>query len=234
MSMEHIGARQIKAARALLDWSQEDLALATSLSVATIRKLELGYISPRSSTVSVLRRTFEEAGIEFLELEGVRRRQEDVVTYQGGDAYENFFDDIAHASLQRGGEILIVADSSFGTQGVFDAHMLRRFEMLLTQNPALSAKVILTDIYDLPFSPVGLECRVLSTNYVDPMPFCVYADRYAMITVAEEKAGRIIVVKSTTAAQASRRHFYSMWEKAMSLQAQASTAKKTRGQAART
>lgn len=34
---------QLKTARALSDWSQNDLARATNLSLATIRKLELGH-----------------------------------------------------------------------------------------------------------------------------------------------------------------------------------------------
>jgi len=47
VGMPRIGtlkARQIKAARALLDWSQEKLAEAAGLSVAMVRKLELGSI----------------------------------------------------------------------------------------------------------------------------------------------------------------------------------------------
>jgi len=46
----NINARQIKAARALLDWSQENLASASGLSIATIRKIESGHISPRDKT----------------------------------------------------------------------------------------------------------------------------------------------------------------------------------------
>lgn len=44
-------ARQIKAARALLDWSQEDLAIRAALSIATIRKIESGALSPRDKTM---------------------------------------------------------------------------------------------------------------------------------------------------------------------------------------
>jgi transcriptional regulator with XRE-family HTH domain len=47
-----INARQIKAARALLDWSQEDLANTSGLSIATIRKIESGHISPRGKTIN--------------------------------------------------------------------------------------------------------------------------------------------------------------------------------------
>jgi PAS domain S-box-containing protein len=39
---QHITARHIRAARALLDWSREDLAKAAGLSLSTIRRIESG------------------------------------------------------------------------------------------------------------------------------------------------------------------------------------------------
>jgi ribosome-binding protein aMBF1 (putative translation factor) len=47
-----VNADQIRAARAYLNWSQEDLAAAAELSVATIRQIETGHISPRDKTIS--------------------------------------------------------------------------------------------------------------------------------------------------------------------------------------
>lgn len=67
-----IGARRIKAARALLNWSQDELAVAARLSIATIRKLEAGFVSPRGKTNDAVRGAFENAGLEFIEPEGVR------------------------------------------------------------------------------------------------------------------------------------------------------------------
>jgi predicted transcriptional regulator len=64
--MQHIRAGQIKAARAFLDWSQEDLAIVTGLSLTTIRNLEMGYISPRNATTHVVRQAIENAGLEFI------------------------------------------------------------------------------------------------------------------------------------------------------------------------
>jgi transcriptional regulator with XRE-family HTH domain len=63
-----ISIRQLKAARALLGWSQEDLASATGISIATIRRLEAkdGPLGGRTETVEKLRRTLENAGIVFI------------------------------------------------------------------------------------------------------------------------------------------------------------------------
>jgi len=60
---------QLRAARALLDWSQAMLAERTKLSVLTIRRME-GERGPSGSTeanVEAVRRALEGAGIVFLE-----------------------------------------------------------------------------------------------------------------------------------------------------------------------
>lgn len=62
-------AGQIRAARGLVDWSQQDLAEATKLSVQTIKRME-GPRGPEGSTeanVEAVRRALESAGIVFLD-----------------------------------------------------------------------------------------------------------------------------------------------------------------------
>ena len=63
-----INAAQIRAARALVGWSQRDLAEAASLSVPTIKRME-GPLGPgRSSAENVqeVSTALESAGIEFI------------------------------------------------------------------------------------------------------------------------------------------------------------------------
>jgi len=60
---------QIRAARALLDWSQRQLAEKSKLSVPTIKRME-GAMGPERSTeanVEAVRRALESAGIVFLD-----------------------------------------------------------------------------------------------------------------------------------------------------------------------
>jgi transcriptional regulator with XRE-family HTH domain len=62
-------AAQIKAARALVDWSQPQLADASGLSMPTIRRME-GPIGPGRSTaanVEAVQRALEEAGVVFFD-----------------------------------------------------------------------------------------------------------------------------------------------------------------------
>lgn len=66
--MTDLTAAQIRAARALLDWTQPDLANVAKLSVPTVRRMESSR-GPSGSTeanVEAVRRALEEAGIVFL------------------------------------------------------------------------------------------------------------------------------------------------------------------------
>jgi len=57
---------QCRAARALLDWSQQELASAAGVGVVTVRQLEAGAGAPRNATMETLMNTLEAAGVEFL------------------------------------------------------------------------------------------------------------------------------------------------------------------------
>ena len=78
MSIWKISVRQVKAARALLDWSQEGLAAASGVSIPTVRRLEAmdGELRGRAETAKRLRAALEEAGVEFTngDAPGVRLR----------------------------------------------------------------------------------------------------------------------------------------------------------------
>ena len=57
--------KHVAAARELLDMTQQDLAMATGLSLSTIQALESGRKVARSATIEKIREAFERRGIEF-------------------------------------------------------------------------------------------------------------------------------------------------------------------------
>jgi predicted transcriptional regulator len=83
MSILKVSIRQIKAARALLDWSQQELATAADVSIPTIKRLEAqdGALGGRSDTGSKIRSALETAGVDFIAENGggpgvrLRKRQ---------------------------------------------------------------------------------------------------------------------------------------------------------------
>jgi len=58
---------QLRAARALLGWSREDLAEASGVGAGTIKDFEVEKSDPKQGTVNKWRRALEAAGVEFQE-----------------------------------------------------------------------------------------------------------------------------------------------------------------------
>jgi predicted transcriptional regulator len=73
-----ITSRQIRAARALLGWSQQRLADKAIVSLNALARLEKGGVDSRLSTVLAIQKALGKAGVEFLDAdqkgEGVRLR----------------------------------------------------------------------------------------------------------------------------------------------------------------
>jgi len=67
-----IYSAQLRAARALLRWSALDLAKASRVGVATIRRVEVmdGDIPVTSANEAALRHALETAGVDFIDENG--------------------------------------------------------------------------------------------------------------------------------------------------------------------
>jgi transcriptional regulator with XRE-family HTH domain len=61
-----ITSRQVRAARALLGWSQELLADKALVALTALKRLESDRLSVRDATREAVRKALETAGIEFL------------------------------------------------------------------------------------------------------------------------------------------------------------------------
>lgn len=71
-SILKVSIRQLKAARALLAWSQESLAAAADISLPTIKRLEAhdGPLGGRNETATKIRLALETGGVEFIDENG--------------------------------------------------------------------------------------------------------------------------------------------------------------------
>lgn len=61
-----ISHRQIRAARALLDWTQQYLANKASVSISVVKRMEAEGHDPRVSTADAIQGALEKGGVEFL------------------------------------------------------------------------------------------------------------------------------------------------------------------------
>jgi predicted transcriptional regulator len=83
LSILKVSIRQLKAARTLIGWSQEELASAADVSLPTVKRLEAaeGQLGGRQATGQKICAALEKAGIEFIDENGggqgvrLRKRQ---------------------------------------------------------------------------------------------------------------------------------------------------------------
>jgi len=61
-----IDARQIRASRALLGWSRQELLKVTGISMSALLRMEGALADSRSSTLNKVVKALTQAGIEFI------------------------------------------------------------------------------------------------------------------------------------------------------------------------
>jgi transcriptional regulator with XRE-family HTH domain len=66
----NITSSQMKQARALLAWSQDDIAIACGIDTSTVVNFEFGKQFPEPQTLEDIRATLEAVGVEFATDEG--------------------------------------------------------------------------------------------------------------------------------------------------------------------
>jgi transcriptional regulator with XRE-family HTH domain len=206
-----VSIQQIKAARALLGWTQSDLATAAHLSLPAIAKLESGLSHPRSDTMDALRGAFERNGIEFLDSPGVQMRKEAfrVDVLHGRDGIYRIWHDI-EVSLAGGGEILIsnvdeaLWASTFGDK--FWEMLRRRAEMQITERVLVREgdRNIIADKGEITHRTV--PPAVFSGN----TPHYIYCNKMAIVQL--QTPMQAILIESRPVADAFRAVFEHNWK----------------------
>jgi transcriptional regulator with XRE-family HTH domain len=60
-----ISTAQVRAARALLDWNQADLAVAAKISLPTVKRYEAGSRTPIPTILAAIFHALKDAGVVF-------------------------------------------------------------------------------------------------------------------------------------------------------------------------
>ena len=215
--MSAISSIQIKAARAMLDWSQYDLASATGLSDTTIGNLESGQMSPRSSTASVIRRVLENAGLEFIEPEGVRMRRDDVMLYDGADSCDQLFDDILHTIKAKGGEVVSIFRSPREVELFCDNAAINNFRQLKQVSDITVVKHLVSDSFEPPDEVPTMQFRMAPKQSLGTASFISYGNKCALIMLDDKASFKFVVFSLIGIVQDYRGHFYSLWNNALPL-----------------
>src|ERR1700733_2035947 len=103
-----ISISQIRAARALLDWPQGDLAERSGLSLRALNSIERGLAVPRIDNLRFIQEALEKENIEFGENDGVRRKTErlEIFKLEGAENLNLHLVDVVRELHTPGAEVL--------------------------------------------------------------------------------------------------------------------------------
>ncbi len=208
-----ITIKQIKAARALLEWKQEDLARISGISLAAINKLERNLVSPRQHTLQTLQQSFAQAGVEFIDGPGVRLTHDifQLQIWDGKTALANLLDDIFNtlkdAPLPRETMLSGLDESRWDEyRNLVSQHQTRLVKHDFYQRILICDG----DRYLLPHLNAAKNYRWIAKTLFAQLPYFIYADKYAMVLWGPPI--RVVVIRSRIVSETFRRQFETNWQ----------------------
>lgn len=201
---------QIKAARALLNWTQDNLAKAAGLSLPSINNLERGITSPRKETLSAIENALSDAGIEFIDVTGVRLKTPDVSIeiIEGADWLAQYDQYLLARLTSDQDELLQYASDNrqWMIYGSATNHHFVDHRNLVN----FKERILAPENIDFITSPP--ECyRTLSASQFATMDKQIFGNCIALILWDTRK---IIITTSKTYAEFERTQFELLWNNA--------------------
>lgn len=208
-----IEPRQIRAARALLNWSQSDLAKASGVATSSIKNIENEITVARRDTIDDITKAFEENGIEFGTDGGVRPRRPEAKILTGKKGFREFYD-LVYSAMQKGGEILIS-----GVEENKISHLLGEYadfhrKRMGDIKERVNVKCLLKE-GDTDFAAsTYCEYRWTKKEYVESTLFYVFNFHVALITFLEDDDVYIIIFDIPKLADFYKVLFKKLWDEA--------------------
>ena len=210
-----ITGRQIRAARCLLGWDAEQLALAADITRATVSRIETDTVQPQSQSLTRILQAFDVQGIEFID-GGVRLRQQPVEILEGKTALDRFCM-ANYEELAANGGLMV---QSGIIEEYFDKYMVTHKDEYMEKMTALckerkDVKVqILIEEGDQNLYAGYATYRWQPKRYFSPSPFIVVGNKLALISYTHDPAPLIVVIRSASLAEAYKQSFALAWKNA--------------------
>lgn len=207
-----ITGQQIRAARILIGWDRGDLAKKADVSLMTIQNIELDTKHPRPATLGRIVKAFADAGIEFIENEGIRRRPRDIETFEGHERFNEFTDYVFQYLTAHGGDVCISAsDERLFNKYRKEPEQYRQAMKALVASGKVRVR-ILAEISN--FASIFADMRKLKTHSAAPTSFYAFGLNLALISFAQQPAPYVVLFKNSPFASAFLQAFETTWDAA--------------------
>lgn len=203
---------QIRAARALAQWSSADLARNTGISSKTILNIEIGRFHARPDTMQAIVAAFDKVGVEFTENEGVRRRPEGIEVFEGHERFHDFTGYVQDYLTRFGGDVCISAsDERLFLKYRKDPEQYRATMKALVDSGKITVRILAEESN---FNSVFAEMRKLSGHNAAPTSFYAFGRNLALISFTHATPPYVVLFRNSPFADAFRQSFDAAWASA--------------------
>lgn len=198
---------QIRAARALIGWSQGELAQQAGLSQTGIARIENGTNQPNSSTVEKITRAFDNAGILFIS-GGVQRVQDKLIVFEGEDCLRRLQDDIFHTLQDEKGEVLLlgISEISQAEKENYDYTLMHIERMKKT---GITERILVREDEKTFIAPKSWY-RTIPEKYFSPHTVFIYKTRIAL--ALREPHNKVLLLDNVFFAEGMKSFFNMLWD----------------------
>jgi transcriptional regulator with XRE-family HTH domain len=199
----------IRAARGLLNWQQDDLAVAAGLSLSAVNKFERGLGATRAATVQAMVTALRGAGVDFPASGGVRLLADvtGVLRITGKDFVERLDDDIYAAVTTPRQEIY----SCSADESQWFAPGIRKTAQ---RYYAWRDRLGVRQLYLVPegnqvFESPRENYRFLPPHLLGKIAFITYGDRVALVNWHKKQ---VFIVRGHEIVAPFREQFKFLWQ----------------------
>jgi transcriptional regulator with XRE-family HTH domain len=207
-----ISASQCRAARALLNWSQPELAKKCDMHVQTISNFENESSTPSKTTLIKISSTLQHQGLALLDNDGVQRTHHLTEQFVGADGFRSFMNDVYETARSVGGEFCLLNAKPSNWikwlgQDWMDYHSKRMQEVSDRFTFRITTKEGERDFISSSFA----EYRWVPKNIWNQHSYYAYGDKIAFLNF-EENNVHILVLTHKHFAQTHKFLFNLVWE----------------------
>ena len=198
-----------KAARALLEWQQADLAKVAHLSLTAINNFERKIGTTRESTLQTIQSTFEEHGIDFLPGGGLRHTDDiaEVVRFSGRRFITDWTYFFMRTPLKPGDEIL----ASSLDEGLWDHpdhHQSTKDFLSWAKQRDLKLKSLVSD-KNTPYPRQQHTYRAIPPELIGKITYAISGNQLSFVLW---KKKQVIVLHNAAVAETFRNQFKYLWK----------------------
>ncbi len=216
--MKIITSSQCRAGRALLGWSQPDLAKRARMNKQTISNFEAGKSTPSKTSLEKLETTLENGGVFFTERGGVEPTQETIRTYKGQRGFQSFMMDVFETCRDIGGDVFVtnvdenLFDKWAGDDFIFNTY-LKNMQSLPEGQFKFHTIVSESDSYKA--VNTYSEYRYIPKKYWSPVSTYIYGNKMANIIFSDDDV-LVRVYDQKDLVEAQRKTALFIWNNAKS------------------